>query len=144
MDAMPGDAEAAGAVAGMIETTGAKPTRRLWQHYVGSIYEQYPPQPFTRGVWAMDELAIDGLAKGQLLLRNAATGRVEVFNAGIGRALHVSKAKALAAVLETLIERREALTREIASVKAELQAEVEGAGDRLVLPTGVAGEEGDQ
>lgn len=124
MDAMPGDAEAAGAVAAMIELTGRKPIRRWWDAFVGYEWRDQEQYGFNWAMASIDELPpLEGVVR---LFRSPWIGGVSTMSAERSAQLHPTKAKALAEVIETLTSRREKLTADIQRLKAELAAEVEG------------------
>lgn len=129
MDAMPGDAEAAGAVAGMIELTGRRPIGRWWDAFVGHEWHDKRQYGFNWSLASIDELPpLEGVVR---LFRSPWIGGVSTMSAERIAQLHPTKAKALAEVIETLTSRREKLTADIQRLKAELAAEVEGGeGDQ--------------
>lgn len=129
MDAMPGDAEAAGAVAGMIELEGRKPIKQWWDAFVGYEWRDGEQYGFN---WALATIAelppLEGVVR---LFRSPWIGGVSTMPAGRIAQLHPTKARALAEVIETLTSRREKLTEDIQRLKAQLAAEVDGEeGDR--------------
>lgn len=129
MDAMPGDAEAAGAVAGMIELEGRKPIGQWWDSFVG--YEWHDKQQYGFN-WALASIVelppLEGVVR---LFRSPWIGGVSTMTAERIAQLHPTKAKALADVIGTLTGRREKLTADIQRLKEALADEIaREEGDR--------------
>jgi hypothetical protein len=119
---MPGDAEAAGAVAGMIETNGlphGDTPRRRWSAFVGTTWGDFG---FTCGPVEYEEIrlpAIDGRPAFSVL-RSPQTGIVA---SGFVTEIryHDTEANAIVATIEKLLSRREILTTQVESLRDRLR-----------------------
>lgn len=116
---MPGDAEAAAAVAGMIETIGLPKEaaierwQRCWCAYVSRTWEDdgFPAGPVAYEIWWLSEHPVG-------IRRSVATGYTDT----VTRKDHSypTEAKALAATIEQLLDRREKLTQQIEGFRGRL------------------------
>jgi len=119
---MPGDAEAAGAAAGMIETNGLShgdTPRRRWSAFVGKTWGD---EGFTCETVEHEEYRVSA-HDGQpafSVFRCACTGMVVPGLTG-GRNYHASQANAIAATIEQLLGRREILTTQVESLRDRLR-----------------------
>jgi hypothetical protein len=119
---MPGDAEAAGAVAGMIETTGLSQgiiVQRRWSAFVGKTWGD---EGFTCGPTEHEEYRVSA-HDGQpafSVFRCACTGMVTPGFAD-RRNYHESQANAIVATIEQLLSRREILTTQVESLRDRLR-----------------------
>ena len=113
---MPGDAEAAGAVAGTIETTGGAAVGgerftawvdTCWTHSDGAFLV------LIQDVSVVADLTA---AEGTLIVRRKWGGCSAVPSGS----LYETRERAMVAAIETLIDRREKLTKQIAELKGKL------------------------
>lgn len=117
---MPGDAEAAGAVAGTIETTcGAAVGSNqvtVWVDPTWRDYGQSLGEGFVVQFQTVQVVADLTATEGTLVVRYPWGG----CSATDPRSLHPTKERAMVAAIETLIDRREKLTTQIAELKSKL------------------------
>lgn len=120
-DVMAGDAEAAGAVAGMVEAFGAPAASgdRRYECWVANDWRAHE----KRGGFRYYEFAFDVVSKidGHVVLRSPNGGSISVRKDS--DPLHSSRAAAIVDAINTLVGRRELLTEQIDALRQVLQDE---------------------
>lgn len=117
-ETMPGDAEAAGAVAGMIESSGAEAKRMVYEAWIASDWSKQDGFKVYES-----EFEVVSEVDGHLILRSK-SGMITLHRAY--QPNFESRLLALNYAIKTLTERREKLTEQIVALKRALLVEAEG------------------